>query len=830
MRCASWIPIAFAAVVWLSGTESLRGQANPSGDDLANAFQNRVGSFLSNNCLACHNAKLKTGNLNFELYRDGAAAVQHPEVWSKVLAMLNAGKMPPPGLPAANPEDIKAVTNWIGSLLEDSGFRPVADPGRVTARRLNRLEYNNTIRDLLGVPVQPAEDFPTDDSGYGFDNIGDVLSLSPLLMEKYMAAAKEISRLAVGAGAEIPEEPTLLARYMAKRSAGQAPGAHDSLVLPYSIRGALYGSHFFPVDAEYELRFRPVNYRTLTNSGGGIAGLEPPADPRDARRRGIARRLTQEEDREGIEQARDKLPPVDVVLTVDGKRVASRTLEGIDNVDYQLGDVVARVRLTAGEHQFRASWPELANLDDPTVNIRSVDERRKLFVDYLDIVGPFNASAAPPESYRRIFVCGHAPGRHEDSCARAIVKNLAPRAYRRPVSESEVERLLGLVKLARQEGDSFEGGIRLAVQALLVSPHFLFRIERDAAPNDPAASHEISDYELASRLSYFLWASMPDEELFRAAQQRRLRLPAVLEAQIRRMLADSRSKALVDNFAAQWLQLRQLERSTPDLSRFPAMDDEMRDLMRRETSLFLETMIHEDRSVLEFLDAPFTFLNGPLARHYGISGIDGEEFQRVSLAGTARAGLLTQGSILTVSSYPTRTSPVLRGKWVLENILGAAPPPPPDDVPVLEESRAGTAASLRQQLEQHRADAACAVCHDPMDPIGFGLENYDAVGAWRNSDAGVPIDATGTLPDGSSFDGPAELIAVLKTRSDIFARNLTEKMLTYALGRGLESYDAPAVEQICRNIEAGGYRFSALVSEIVNSKPFQMRRGDGGKT
>jgi hypothetical protein len=296
------------------------------------------------------------------------------------------------------------------------------------------------------------------------------------------------------------------------------------------------------------------------------------------------------------------------------------------------------------------------------------------------------------------------------------------------------------------------------------------------------------------------------------------------------MLADSKSKALVDNFAAQWLQLRQLERSAPDLNRFPAMDDEMRDLMRRETSLFIEAMIREDRSILEFLDAPFTFLNGPLARHYGISGIDGEEFQRVSLAGTQRAGLLTQGSILTVSSYPTRTSPVLRGKWVLENILGAAPPPPPDDVPVLEESRAGTAASLRQQLEQHRADATCAVCHDPMDPIGFGLENYDAVGAWRTSDGGFPIDATGTLPDGSSFDGPAQLIAVLKTRSDIFARNLSEKMLTYALGRGLESYDAPAVERIRKNLAAGGYRFSALVSAIVTSRPFQMRRGDGGKT
>jgi hypothetical protein len=617
---------------------------------------------------------------------------------------------------------------------------------------------------------------------------------------------------------------------MAKRSAGQAPGADESLVLPYSIRGALYGSHVFPVDAEYELRFRPVNYRTLGNSGSGIAGLEPPREPREYGSRRRARRPTLEEQRQEIEDARDALPAVDVILTVDGKPVASRTLEGIDNVDYQLGDVVARVRLKAGEHHFRASWPDLANLDDPTVNIREVDERRKLFVDYLDIVGPFEPSAAPPESYRRIFVCGHGRGSHQPACAREVVENLAARAYRRPVSAPEVDRLLAFVALAEGQGESLEKGIQLAVQAMLVSPQFLFRIERDPDANDPTASHEISQYELASRLSYFLWASMPDEELFRAAEQKQLRHPDVLDAQIRRMLADSKSKALVDNFAAQWLQLRQLERSAPDLGRFPAMDDETRDLMRRETSLFLEAMIREDRSILDFLDAPFTFLNGPLARHYGIPGVDGEEFQRVDLRGTPRAGLLTQGSVLTVSSYPTRTSPVLRGKWVLENILGAAPPPPPDDVPDLEESQTATAASLRQQLEQHRADAACAVCHDPMDPIGFGLENFDAVGSWRSRDGEFPVDATGTLPDGSSFNGPAELITVLKKRSDIFARNLTEKMLTYALGRGLESYDAPEVDEIRKNLAAGGYRFSVLVSEIVKSTPFQMRRGDGGKS
>lgn len=828
MRQFSSFLIPFTALVWLSGLDGLRGQATVSAGGDAAAFRATVEPVLSRHCLACHNDKLKTANLNFELYRDGDAAVKHPEVWSKVLAMLSAGKMPPPGMPAPDRAEVGTVTGWIEGFLRDSGFRREADPGRVSARRLNRAEYNNTIRDLLGVHVRPADDFPTDDSGYGFDNIGDVLSLSPMLMEKYMAAAKEISKAAVGIGVELPNEPTLLARYMAKRSPGQAPAYASSRVLPYSIRGALYGSHVFPFDAEYELRFRPVNYRTLENSGSGLAGLEPPDELRDAaRRRG--RRLTQEEDRREIEQARDKLAPVEVVLSVDGQRVASRIIEGIDNVDYHLGEVVARVRLEAGEHQFRASWPELANLEDPMVNIRAVDERRKLFVDYLDIVGPFHPSTAPTESYRRIFVCGHEPGTHQTACARAIVENLAPRTYRRPVNAQEVDNLLRLVKLAQQEGDSFEEGMRLAVQAMLVSPNFLFRLERDSRPDDPTASHAISEYELASRLSYFLWASMPDEPLLRAAGRNELRNPGVLEAQVRRMLADPKSQALIDNFAAQWLQLRQLERSAPDTKRFPAMDDELRDFMARETSLFLETMIREDRGILDFLDAPFTFVNGPLARHYGIPGVEGEEFQRVSLKGTERAGLLTQGSILTVSSYATRTSPVLRGKWVLENFLGAPPPPPPQVVPDLEEAQIGKSASLRQQLEQHRANPTCAVCHDQIDPIGFGLENYDAVGAWRTHDGVIPIDASGTLPDGSSFNGSKELVAVLKNQSGAFTRNLAEKMLTYALGRGLETYDIAAVEEIRRNLAADGYRFSALILETVKSKPFQMRRGDGGK-
>jgi hypothetical protein len=405
------------------------------------------------------------------------------------------------------------------------------------------------------------------------------------------------------------------------------------------------------------------------------------------------------------------------------------------------------------------------------------------------------------------------------------------RAWRRPVTPAEVDAKYKLVAVARKERDSFDEGVRLALEAILVSPDFLFHIEREPkTPVRGAAAHPVSDHEFASRLSYFLWASMPDEELSRLADQGWLRQPGVLEQQVRRMMADPKASNLVDNFAAQWLQLRNLGRTKPDAQRFPAVDDELLDNMRRETSLFVEAVIKEDRSVLDFLDAPFTFVNGILARHYGIPGVFGEEFQRVTLDGEKRGGLLTQGAILTVSSYPTRTSPPVRGKWVLENLLGAAPPPPPPNIPVLNETDLGKTVSMRERMEQHRKDPSCGVCHNQLDPIGFGLESYDAVGAWREKDGEVPIDTSGVLPDGKSFQGAKDLKQILRGQAAAFTRNLTEKMLTFALGRGLESYDRRAVEDIVRKMEQNGYRFSTLVLEIVNSKPFGMRSGDtGGK-
>lgn len=789
------------------------------------SFQKIIQPFLSKNCLSCHSEKLKSANLSLEGFP------KQPEIWDKVRQKLSTGKMPPPGQPAVSKTELAAVTSWIDGMLKGSAKSGESDPGRVTARRLNRVEYNNTIRDLLGVPMRPADEFPVDDSGYGFDNIGDVLSVSPMLMEKYMSAASRISRVAVF-GESLPAKPTILTRLLNRRS----PDVNDVLskgsYLPYSMRGAMYGSWIFPVDGEYEFRLRIANFRgepenpDLTPEARAKLAEERRRRFQELKKAGGVRRpreVSPEDLKAREEAARKAAPPRKLILTVDGAPVITTVIEGTTTFDYNRGEFTGRIPVKAGERFLRASYPELADLDDPRQNINP-DMRRALFVDYLEIVGPFQASAAPPESYSRIFICGHTKGQHRSQCARPIVENLVRRAYRRAPTRQEVDAKLKLAALAQKEGDTFEEGIRLALEAILVSPNFLFRVERDA--RTPQA---VSEYELASRLSYFLWASMPDEELFRAAGEQRLRKPGVLEAQVRRMMADPKSINLVDNFAAQWLQLRNLGRTKPDPVRFPTVDDELLDAMRRETAMFIEAIIREDRSILDFIDAPFTFLNGPLARHYGIPGINGEEFRRVKLEGDKRSGLLTQGAILTVSSYPTRTSPPVRGKWVLENLLGTPPPPPPADAPVLDESKLGTTVSMRERLEQHRKDPSCSPCHNLMDPIGLGLEGYDAVGAFRTHDGKLPIDSSGTLPDGKSFNGASGLKQILKGQSDAFTRNLTEKLLTFALGRGLEGYDEAVVEKISRKVAANDYRFSTIVQEIVNSKPFQMRSGDGVK-
>ncbi len=779
------------------------------------AFTTRVRPVLAKHCFSCHNAKLTFANLNLEtLSGEG-----HGAAWSKVREKVIAGKMPPPGQAQLSKSDLSAITSWIDGLTKP--IETASAPGRVVARRLNRVEYNNTIRDLLGVPGRPADEFPVDDSGYGFDNIADVLTVSPMLMEKYMAAANRISRLAVF-GETVPEKPTRLVRLLNRRSHDASDvlsNGNYGAYLPYSMRGAMYGSWTFPVDAEYEFRLRIANFRP---------GPEAPALTAEERRlrraqraAGIVIEPTAEELKAREETARNAAPPRKLILAVDGTPVISTVVEGTATFGYERGEFVARAPIKAGERLLRASYPELADLEDPRLNINP-DKRRGLFVDYMEIVGPFNPSKQPPPSYQRLFVCGHSPGGHGAQCGRTILDSLLKRAYRRPVTQKEVDAKLQLVALAQKEGDSFEEGIRLALEAVLASPDFLFRSERNS-------DRALSDYELASRLSYFLWSSMPDEALRRAADTKSLQKPGVLEAQVRRMLADGKASNLVENFAAQWLQLRNLGRTKPDPARFPTFDDELLDAMKRETNLFVEAVFRENRSILDFIDAPFTYLNGPLARHYGITGVSGEEFRRVNLDGEQRSGLLTQGAILTVSSYPTRTSPPVRGKWVLENLLGAAPPPPPPDVPVLDESKNAGAMSLRERLEQHRKDPSCSACHNSMDPIGFGLESYDGVGSWRTHDGKVAIDTSGVLPDGKSFKGAKDLKQILRSQSEAFTRNFTEKLLTFALGRGLESYDSDAVEEIVRQAARNDYKFSNLVLGVVNSRPFRTRDGEGGK-
>ncbi|HEY3836629.1 MAG TPA: DUF1592 domain-containing protein [Bryobacteraceae bacterium] len=685
--------------------------------------------------------------------------------------------------------------------------------GRVAARRLNRAEYNNTIRDLLGVDIHPADNFPADAAAFGFDNISDALILSPELLEKYMDAAEQSVRWAMFGPPRIKPSATHYpapVRINDSRGRSSLPGDpfhYDETGL--SLRYSAHFIHRFPVDAEY-------SFRLVLN--GHRPNQSEPARP---------------------------------AFFIDGKLIHQFE---VDATDLEGQVVECRARVTAGEHLLSASYlrvfhglppsyhgpdpstrPEVALItgtrgklteqDIETlrkygtrIKTDSVEKRLDNRYESIDVGGPFNqVTAASPESLRKIYVCGHAPGKHTEACARTILSSFVGRAFRRPATAAEVDEYLGYVKLARQHGDPLEEGIATALEAVLVSPKFLYRIEHDQAA-------AVSPYELASRLSYFLWSSMPDAELLSEARAGKLRQPAVLKSEVLRMLRDPKSSELVENFAGQWLQFKNIDVVRPDLERFPQFDDGLRQAMRRETALFIEDLIRNDRSILNLIDANYTFLNERLARFYGVAGVTGPEFRRVDMSGTQRGGgILSQASILTVSSYSTRTSPVLRGKWVLENLLDAPPPAPPPGVPPLDDSKTGQSASLRQQMEEHRKSPACASCHSKMDPLGFGLENFNAIGAWRTEDGSFPVDASGTLPDGRSFRTPAELKVLLQQDRGIIARALTEKLLTYALGRGLERYDRPTVAAIVAQLPAQDYRFSSLVLGIVNSLPFQMR-------
>jgi hypothetical protein len=801
---------------------------------IVDPFEKSVQPFLSQHCYGCHNANVKSGDLNLEVYQKAASVTQDREKWEHVLQKLRTGEMPPKGMPRPLESEVNVITRWIEREFERADRLVKPDPGRVTARRLNRAEYNNTVRDLLGVDFRPADDFPQDDSGYGFDNIGDVLSLSPVLMEKYLTAAEKVARTALF-GPEMLK-PTM-ARY--QPSGRRAVPSTTTPLFDYDLTGlslpnALHVTPRFPVDGEYVLRVI-------------LGGVRPSGSD-----------------------------PLQIALWIDGQQVQALSFdpEGIasfsdDRQDFGGMTQEFRTRITAGEHWVAVSLLHLYDglpasyqgpnpsrkpappppvfKPPPNLPPERVEEFRKRFearksekvpvgearINTLEVRGPYAQEKGPSTaSLKKIYTCGHLDGHHQPGCVLKIVTGLARRAYRRPVTPQEVDRLVTLVSTVQQKGDSLEEGLCVALEALLVSPHFLFRIETDHPVSRTArvagdgSAYPLAQYELASRLSYFLWSSMPDDELLLRAEQGALRRPAVLATQVQRMLKDPKSRALVENFGGQWLELRKLESVKPDRQRFPEFEEYLRVSMRRETELFFESIIREDRSILDFIDGNYTFLNERLARFYQIPGVRGPEFRKVLLTGNKeRGGVLTQASVLTVSSYATRTSPVLRGKWILENILNAPPPLPPGDVPNLDEAKIGSAASLRQQLEQHRQNPTCAACHVRMDPLGFGLENFDAIGAWRTQDGKFPIDASGVLPDGTSFHGPQELKAIVKARREAFAECLSEKLLTYALGRGLERYDKPTVKKIAGGVEARNYRFSSLVLEIVRSLPFQMRRG-----
>jgi mono/diheme cytochrome c family protein len=598
------------------------------------SYASQVAPLIKQYCVRCHGGAKPKGGVALDEYKDEAGVLRDRGIWERVAQNVRASDMPPSRVQLQpKPEERKLIVAWLEGVLGGGDCATNRNPGRVTLRRLNRTEYNNTIHDLVGVTFQPADDFPADDVGYGFDNIGDVLTVPPILMEKYLAAAEKI---------------------------------------------------------------------------------------------------------------------------------------------------VAQV------------WVK-------------------------------------PELRQRIVTAQPADKSKEDEVARQVLESFARRAYRRSVSPEEVNRLTNFVKLARSQGDDFDKGIQLAVEAILTSPHFLFHVERDQRPGKNG-SQPISEFELATRLSYFLWSSMPDEELFGLARQGKLRQDNNLEAQVRRMLKDPKARALVENFAGQWLQLRNLANINPNPKQFPTFDEALRVAMQKESELFFAAVMNEDRSLTDFLDADFTFLNERLAKHYGIPGVKGEQFRRVALPPGPRGGILTQASILTLTSNPTRTSPVKRGKWILENILGTPPPPPPPGAGELKEDQKSVlSGSLRQRMEQHRANPNCASCHQRMDPLGFGFENFDAVGAWRNKDGAFAIDPAGVLPSGQSFKGPAELKIILKAQREAFSRCLAEKMLTYALGRGLEAYDRCAVDEICSNLAKNDHKFSSLVLEVVKSDPFQRRKNKAGK-
>jgi mono/diheme cytochrome c family protein len=728
-------------------------------------FDAAVRPFLVRNCQTCHNARLSTAGLNLEALNGAASVEKDRDRWEKIVTKIASGEMPPRGVPRPESTAVKLATDWIEADFsrQDKARKP--DPGRVIAHRLNRVEYANSIRDLLGVSFRAQDEFPADDSGYGFDNIGDVLTVSPTLMQKYLSAAERIATRAVG-GDPLPKPGFTNRRKLVRRI--------DS--------GHMQLSDIVEYDAEYIVRAYLIGHRG----------------------------------------AQDK--PVTLVLSVDGKAIKTVSIPvQISAVNQQAGETQraipeARVFLPDGEHLFAAEF-----VNDEAVRqiplASRLNQRENIYVDAIEVGGPFAASQPHPVQ-RKALICDPASGA---ACAQRILSTLARRAYRRPVTRAETGDLIRIFDQARKGGCTPHQSLQFAITSMLVAPQFLFRIENGPRPGTIA---RLSDIELASRLSFFLWSSIPDEELLGVAETNKLHLPGVLDAEVRRMLADSRASAFAENFSGQWLEIRRLDAVKPDPTKFPEWSPELKEAMATETRMFFGAVMRENKPISDFIDGKYTFVNELLAKHYGIPGITGPEFRKIDLTTDQRSGVFTHGSVLTVSSYPTRTSVVLRGKYLLENLLNAPPPAPPPDVPALNEQTVGVAQTLRRQMEQHRSDPTCASCHSRMDPLGFGLENYDAIGRWRTQDGKFPVDSSGAFPNGKEFSNPASMKTLLRDNMPEFTRCIAEKMLTYALGRGIEPYDRGTVRELVSQTTGQQYRIQSLILAIIHSAPFQQRRGE----
>ncbi len=755
------LAVWFGAVCSCGGSTAIADQASREA-----AFRDQLVPLLRAYCYDCHGSDSGEGDVMLEKYQSVDQLAEDRKEWLRALKQVQLGSMPPAEAPAMDNDSRARLAKLIDELTNAVDCVRNPNPGKVTLRRLNRDEYRNTIRDLTGVDYAPSKGFPGDDVGYGFDNIGDVLSLPPLLMEKYLDAAEAISGEAIFTPP--PAQIFELNKSYQDLIGAEKWGTSDGAANLYS-NGHVSIAPTLPFAGDFEL--------TITASGDQ-GGNEP----------------VKMEVRAGRFKQIVNVPST----TAKEYKVPLRLAIGKREIEFA----------------FINDYYDVASKSDSNLRIHHVhlkgEERKQTYVD----------PAKFPPSHRAILFATPDVKVSPDEASAKVLQRFASRAFRRPASDAEIKRLVAMAAQVRADGATFEESIQVAMQAVLVSPHFLFKVERPGQPDASGKRPLITQYELATRISYFLWSSMPDDELLLMAHQGTLRDPALLRGKVARMMKDPRMNRFVENFAGQWLQLRNLDQVMPDPRRFRAFDEEMRELVRRETLTFFAGVMRGNLPVTTLLDANFSYMNEKLARYYGIRGVTGDEFRAVSLAGTGRGGLLTQASILTVTSNPTRTSPVKRGKWILENLLNTPPPPPPPDIPELEKGK--LVGTLRQRMEQHRSNPACAACHNMMDPLGFALENFDAVGQYRARDAGAEIDASGRLPDGTEFTGAEGLRQVLTTeRREQFVRCVIEKMMTYAVGRGIEYYDKCAVDKIILDAKAHEYKFAYILAGIIESDPLQ---------